>query len=123
MMYTTTIVTGHGRGKLLGFPTFNLIIPADLHIKHGIYAARVTINGHSYMGAMHFGPVPVFDQDVPTLEIFLLDYEDKDTVSELRIEVLQYLREIKNFSTEQALQEQITQDVEKVRGIFATIQL
>src|SRR3989344_5941092 len=74
MKFTTPVIKGHGRGKTLGFPTFNLQIPADLQHKHGIYAGFVWIDKQKYPGAFHFGPIPVFSDSSPHLEVFVLDY-------------------------------------------------
>ena len=73
MIYTAHVITGAGRGKGLGFPTVNLEIPPQLTIAEGIYAVDVEVAGARYKGAMHFGPIPVFNDPKPSLEIFILD--------------------------------------------------
>lgn len=191
--YTTPIVSGHGRGKLLGYPTFNLVIPEDFDAAHGIYACWVWLhspdrdrradarddsmprviarsdsdavipdqpdeNGiqggskvdviaseawqsesatrspqsssdsfammgenqamaeNRYMGAMHYGPVPVFNQPEPSLEIFVLDWEDDGRdIPQLTFAMGPRLRDVMSFDTSEALTEQIGKDVEAVR--------
>lgn len=117
MRFTTDIISGKGRGKLLGFPTFNLKIPADLKIKEGIYAARVMLENKEYKGALHFGPIPAFKDPARSLEVFVLDYTRDSTPQTLSFEILDYLRPIQNFATPQALSAQIAKDVEAVRRI------
>ena len=118
MNHTAPVVSGHGRGKLLGYPTFNLIIPKDLTDPYGIYAAWVWINGTRYAGALHFGPIPTFNNDSPTLEVFVLSYKDEEKVSEITFELAGYLREIRHFPTPEALSDQIDKDVLAVRALL-----
>ena len=118
MKLTSPVISGHGRGKLLGFPTFNLKIPPELSAKHGIYAAWVWIGGQKYQGALHFGPVPTFKNPRPSLEIFLLDYADEEPVHELTFELVSYLRPIEAFASPEALAQQIAEDVSRIRQLL-----
>lgn len=142
MKYTASVIIGHGRGKTLGFPTFNLSIPKNFNLRHGIYACWAWLGKKKYPGALHYGPVPVFNQPHPTLEIFILDYNcetisssearynakqyrqfgnsrttyNSDTsIDRLTFQPVKYLRPIKNFSSPQTLKAQIAQDVAAVR--------
>lgn len=144
MKYTSTVITGQGRGKGLGFPTFNLQIPSALKLKPGIYACWVWIERKQYQGAMHFGPIPVFNQTSLSLEIFVLDYSADDLtrpsaatgsrygqigsqreavlrrrVNRLTFTPIKYLRPIKNFPSSQALSNQISHDVAQIRRLLA----
>ena len=115
MNYIAKIVKGHGRGKLLGFPTYNLKIPADLEVSYGIYAGLVWIEGTMYPGAFHYGPVPTFQQTTPTLEVFVLDYAPIEDPQEITFSLVKLLREIQHFSTAKDLEKQIAADVALVR--------
>ena len=118
MKITAPTVKGHGRGKLLGYPTFNLEIPQNFDLKHGIYACWVWIDDKRYMGAMHFGPVPTYDQTNTSLEIFLLDYSDDRHLDELTFETQEYLRPVKHFQHNNQLTNQIRKDVYQVEMIL-----
>ena|SRR3989344_1045113 len=118
MKFTTPVIKGHGRGKTLGFPTFNLQIPADLQHKHGIYAGFVWIDKQKYPGAFHFGPIPVFSDSSPHLEVFVLDYNSHLPLDSLTFELVRYLRPIQNFSSPQALTTQISLDVTATRAML-----
>lgn len=124
MIITTSQVHGKGRGKLLGFPTVNCVIPSRLSLAHGIYAVLVTWGGRQWKGAAHFGPVPTFDEKLPTLEIFLLDARDEDMVGmehkEFSVEFVMRLRDVQFFSSQEALIAQMTKDVEETRKILST---
>jgi drug/metabolite transporter (DMT)-like permease len=121
---TTQKVKGKGRGKFLGFPTINLKIPAELSTQDGIYAVRVSIGKKAYKGALHYGPIPTFDDEKKSLEVFLLDAKEKDVPntllekSKITVEFIQWLRPVIKFESEQALIAQMKKDVETVKGIL-----
>lgn len=110
-------VSGKGRGKLLGFPTINLEIPKDLNLKDGIYAIKVFNSGKQFLGAMHYGPIPVFLEDEKTLEFFLIDTNEVDIPDskEFEVEVIKYLRPVMAFKSKEDLSDQMRKDVENTR--------
>lgn len=116
--YTTTVIPGQGRGKTLGYPTFNLRIPKNFSLKPGIYAGYVWIDNHQYLGAFHYGPIPVFSDPTPHLEVFVLDYLSNCPITSITFEPIKYLRPIKNFSSPEALAHQISRDVAQVRALL-----
>jgi len=120
MNYTCRVISGKGRGKGLGFPTFNLEIPKDFPFEYGVYAAWTWIDNQKYMGAMHFGPIPTFKEQDPTFEVYVLDYEDDKEVPELICEPVKLLRKIEQFSDSEALSKQIALDVHNVRTTLVT---
>lgn len=115
-------IAGKGRGKKIGVPTINFSIPANLTIKEGIYAAYLTVNRKHYKAALHFGPVPAFKQQEKSLEAFIL--EDKlvptaDLKTEkIKIEFIQYIRPVMNFSSPEKLVAQIELDVQTIQHIL-----
>lgn len=117
-------VKGHGRGKFLGFPTINLKIPRSLSLETGIYAAWVTIDKRVFKGALHYGPVPVFNQPRKSLEVFLLHTNAADLPrlknSPINCEPVKKIRQIINFATPALLVEQIRNDVKQIDEILST---
>lgn len=114
------VARGAGRGRTLGFPTIN-VTPLGKHKllpPEGIYAIRAhTVKG-SFGGAMHMGPRPVFRDPTVTLEAFLFDTDGDFYESRVRIDFIQRLREVRNFSGPDELVEQMHRDVEKAREIL-----
>lgn len=112
-------VAGKGRGKLLGFPTINLKIPDSLDLEDGIYAIKVLNSGKEFLGAMHYGPIPVFLEDDKTLEFFLIDTKEEDipVSKEFEIEILKFLRPVMSFASKEKLLEQMRKDIEITRAI------
>lgn len=121
MRFKSTQIKGKGRGKLLGFPTINLEIPENLELVDGIYAVRVYIDGSSFIGALHYGPIPTFDETGKTIEVFLIDANPDnlpDQIPELEVEIIKYLRPVMNFKNQEDLTEQIGKDVEETKKLL-----
>lgn len=120
MKFSSHQIRGKGRGKLLGFPTINLEIPENLELENGIYAVKVFISDKEFLGAMHFGPIPVFKEDEKTLEVFLIDTKDEDIPNsqDFEIETLKYLREVMNFPNQEELAKQIEKDVAETQNLI-----
>jgi riboflavin kinase / FMN adenylyltransferase len=122
MIFKSRQIKGAGRGKGMGYPTVNLIIPSDLVLDYGVHAAWVEIADRIYKGALHYGPTPTFNQKEETLEVYLLDVTDDNFPhtegEEISVDIVEYLREIQLFSDADILVEQIGRDVERVRTIL-----
>ena len=117
--FTTKQVKGRGRGKLLGYPTINLEVPPHFELADGVYAAWVTIQGTKFRGALHWGPIPTFDESQKSLEVYVLGVDDHDLahadLSAITVEPIARLRSIGKFATIAALTRQIELDVIAVR--------
>ncbi len=121
MKFSSKQISGKGRGKLLGFPTINLEIPAGLDLKDGIYAAVVRINGREYKGALHFGPIPTFDEEEKSLEVFLIDAPLEFEINggeKVDIEIKDFIRDVRNFDSKEELVEQIGKDVKIIEKLL-----
>lgn len=118
MAYHSNVIKGKGRGKQIGFPTFNLVIPKGLTAEFfGVYAAKVEINKKTYPAALHFGPIPTFDSSDPSLEVFVLGYEDEQPVKEISFQLIKYLRPVQRFSNSDELKKQIKEDVDEINSL------
>jgi riboflavin kinase/FMN adenylyltransferase len=119
MKFKTITIKGKGRGKELGFPTINMQIQPELilGIKEGIYAARVAIDDQKYGGALFYGPIPVFGEIEKSLEIYLVDsgFIYVGEGQDIEVELLKYIREVRDFSSIELMQRQMDQDVLDVR--------
>lgn len=122
MKFISSQIKGKGRGRVLGYPTINMIIPQDFDLPDGIYAVWVTIAEKTYKGALHFGPIPTFQEEEKSLEVFLLDVSDGglggNDFSQIIIETRARLRDIIAFDTPEALRMRIEQDVAEVSNIL-----
>ncbi len=114
------VVRGDGRGRTLGFPTANLVVPGGdkLIPPEGIYAVRGVLRTGTYGGALHLGPRPTFRGSPPTIELHLMDFAGDLYGEEVRVDFVRRLRAIQPFSTVEALVEQMSRDVSLARRVL-----
>jgi len=117
-VFQAVVLAGKGKGKGLGYPTLNFVIPPRFQYRHGIYAGQVNIDEAVYMAAFHFGPVPVYGQAIPTLEAHLLDVQLSERPTHATFSLHEYLREVRPFENERDLARQIARDIEQTREIM-----
>lgn len=112
------VVHGDKRGRLLGFPTANMVLPADNLLRHGIYAVRVRIGSTWHGGVASFGRRPTFDDGAPRLETFVFDFCADLYGQILDIVFAGWVRGEEKFATVEALVAQMQRDTEKSRAIL-----
>lgn len=113
------VVTGHGRGKGLGYPTANLRTwPRLLLPGPGIYVGVAEHRGRRYRAALDVGTNPTFGIEPLHVEAFLLDYEGPDLPGEpLSIEFWARLRDEVRFASPEELVAAIGDDVRRAREL------
>lgn len=107
-----TVVPGAQRGRALGVPTLNLSAPPERKLlpPDGVYAVRVQTPKGAFDGMMSLGGRPTFDDDTRMLEVHLLDASGDFYGQRVRVDVVKRLREIRRFSTPEALVARIHED-------------
>jgi riboflavin kinase/FMN adenylyltransferase len=117
-----TVVTGHGIGKLLGYPTANLrlheekLLPAD-----GIYAVRARLLPEQTWraAALSIGVRPTFDGQVRQIEVHVLDWNGDLVGSSVEVELVAWLRPEVKFESTEALVDAMDNDVAETRRRLA----
>jgi len=113
-------VRGRDRGgRLLGFPTANLVLMEELTPKPGVYATEVWVDGRRYQGATNIGYNPTFRNGVLSVETHLIDFSGDLYGKTLQVRFIKRLRDEKAFSGPQELAAQIQKDVQRAREILA----
>ncbi len=115
------VVTGDQRGRTLGFPTANIAIGLDRALPaYGIYVTRAYVRESTYASATNIGVRPTFDVEPrPTVETFIVDFDQDIYGQELKIELLARLRGEEKFASVDDLVAQMHKDIEKTRVYFA----
>ena len=122
MKFRTKTIKGHGRGKTLGFPTVNMVVPENipLQLPQGVYAARAKVKDEIYEGALYYGPAPTFGEKEVALEIYLLDtmafYLGQD--EDIEVEVVKFIRGVETFGLPELLMLQMDKDVAAIREVL-----
>lgn len=110
---------GHGRGKKLGYPTFNLRTkPPKLLPAPGIYAARAAIGTRFLDGMLYIGTSPTFGESSQSVEINILDGEI-ELGEEILVLAERFIRTDEKFSSAEELVEKMRMDEKKIREHFA----
>jgi riboflavin kinase/FMN adenylyltransferase len=118
-----SVIRGDGRGKKIGVPTANIDYPREKIVPAlGIYAGWAYVENKKYQAAISIGINPTFtpDKQIPSVEAYLLDFDEDIYGEELKIEFVVRLRDELKFESVDALVEQIWRDVEEVRKIVNT---
>ena len=119
------VIHGEKRGRELGYPTANMSVDG-LHLpRFGVYAVKVDIltgpQAGSYMGAASLGVRPMFGENRPNLETFLLDFSGDLYGHHLSIAFVDFLRPEMKFDGIDALITQMEADCTRARGILAAL--
>ena len=97
-------------------------VPVDFDVTPGVYAVWVTIAGTRFRGAMHWGPIPTFDETKKSLEVFLLGLGEHELshadLSTIAVDIKEKLRNIIKFSSVNMLAQQLERDIASARKIL-----
>lgn len=117
--FSGRVMSGEGRGRLLGFPTLNLELASRRKLlpPHGVYAVHVEGRDAAYGGMMNLGPRPTFGDTATTLEVHLFDAAGDWYGETVRVEFLSRLRDVKKFSGPEELIAQLQRDAEQARQL------
>jgi riboflavin kinase/FMN adenylyltransferase len=119
------VAHGDKRGRVLGFPTANLVPePALVYPGHGVYACRAAVEFDGewrwWPAATNVGVRPTFVTGRGLLvEAFLLGFDGDLYGREMRLAFLERLRGELRFDSVDELVEQMQRDVEDTRRIAA----
>ena len=114
------VASGRNRGgRLLGFPTANILLQNELCPKNGIYAVTVECSGKIYQGVANIGFSPTFDDHIFSVEVHILDFNKNIYGQKIRINFVQRIRGEKKFSSISELSDQINKDTVRARNILS----
>lgn len=114
------VVKGRDRGgKLLGFPTANLLLVDELIPKLGVYAVRVALNDRKYEGVANIGYNPTFGDVGLSVEVHCFDFNDDIYDQFIKVDFIARVRDEKKFSGPEELSNQINKDCLLARELLA----
>lgn len=114
------VVHGKGIGSKAGMPTANLEVLPDMKLPdEGVYAAKVYVRDKEYIGVTNVGLRPTVDnEDVVTVETYIMDFQEDIYEENIRLELYQLLRKQQKFDNMLSLLKQLEKDCAKTREIF-----
>ena len=114
------VVTGAHRGTGLGFPTANLEVnPGQALPPDGVYATWAYIDGQAYPSMTNIGQRPTFGNNERTVEGYVLDYQGNLYGHEMKIDLIDRLRDEKKFNSVEELKNQIAEDIKRGRAMLS----
>jgi riboflavin kinase/FMN adenylyltransferase len=113
------VVSGRNRGgKLLGFPTANIVLQEELCPKAGVYAVTVECLDRQFMGVANIGYSPTFSDNIFTVEVHILDFHNDIYGKHIRVNFVKRVRDEIKFSGITELSDQIRKDIVYAREVL-----
>lgn len=113
------VLHGDKRGREMNFPTFNQHYPKNMAtVKYGVYMTKVIIDDKAYFGMTNIGLRPTYPTDSPVCETHIFDFGGDLYGKNLRIELLEFIRQEKKFSGINDLKTAIEKDKEQIKKII-----
>lgn len=112
---------GNRIGRTIGFPTINLIPPANkLLPSYGVYITKVMIDGIVYHGVTNVGCKPTIEGDNPVgIETYILDFKQDVYDKVVIVTFIKKIREERKFPNLDGLLEQMRLDEQEARYYFS----
>lgn len=106
---------GFGVGKTLDIPTANISLANNLILPiNGVYAVKIIYNNVIYKGIANLGIRPSINTlELPLLEVNIFDFNDEIYQKEIRVELIDFIRNETKFADVSLLKEQINKDKKK----------
>ncbi len=113
------VVSGDGRGKILGFATANLKCETELKPAAGVYVTQFVCQNEKMNAVTNIGYKPTFyEKHDLSIESHVLDTNRNFVGQRVKVELLHRLRDELKFSSSHELIKQIELDVSKARQYF-----
>jgi len=112
------VVSGHRRGRELGFPTANIASRNEVLPQDGIYATLLQIGEESLSSVSSVGVNPTFGPAARTIESFVLNFDRSIYGESVRLSFVKRIREEKKFDSVEQLISQMRGDVTAAQSIF-----
>ncbi|HMQ08846.1 MAG TPA: bifunctional riboflavin kinase/FAD synthetase [Saprospiraceae bacterium] len=115
------VVHGDKIGKQLGFPTANLSIPDKNKLipRAGVYASRVVIGSDVWEGMLYIGDRPTLNtRQKISLEVHLFNFNEEIYDMDIRIQLINYIREDVKFRSLNDLRLQLQKDAESSLSVL-----
>lgn len=108
------VVPGLGKGRVIGYPTINILFDINPLLPLGVYGVDILLSGKSKKGIANYGYAPTLaNRDSAILEVHILNWEANLNIeSHCEVAFHTYIRPEKKFAHVSELIQQIEQDIQ-----------
>lgn len=110
---------GNKRGRTIGYPTLNLLMPDNIAVAKGVYAVQIKGLGDEILtGVASLGKNPTVAGHEMRLETYVFDYK-KDTYGQyICVQLDKFLRGEEKFDSVEIMKQQIDKDATIARQFY-----
>jgi riboflavin kinase/FMN adenylyltransferase len=116
-MLSGIVVKGNQLGRTIGFPTANIEILENYKLipKNGVYIVTAIVNKKTIFGMMNIGVKPTLGDNIPSIEVHLLDFSEDIYGQKIQVNVIERLRDEQKFDSFESLKSQL--EIDKINTI------
>lgn len=116
------VVRGDALGRILGYPTANLIYThaEKIHLGHGVYIAEAKLGEEKFQGMLSIGTRPTLNDEEEKVELYLFNFDRNIYGEKLKVSVLHRLRGQEKFNSLEELKIQMKKDEDESRSWLAS---
>lgn len=113
------VVKDRGVGRTIGFPTANIETDIERQsLKKGVYAGETIIDNKKYTAIINYGDRPTFNEKKAILEAHIIDFDGDIYGREVKIDFIEFIRDIKAFSSIEELKTQLKKDLILAKNLW-----
>lgn len=114
------VIHGFDKGKQIGFPTFNLGLEEKypLEVMTGVWCSMTYWQHQKLPSITHIGPIKIFGEENIRVETHILDWDEDLYGEDMQVELLQKIRDTRDFTGLGTLVAQIKDDVVWAKNYF-----
>lgn len=114
------VIKGRGVGKLLNFPTANILVGDYVVLPRGVYAACVILAKKKYLAAVNIGRSPTMtSMKKCIIEAYIINFNKNILGKMIEIVFLKRLRDELKFSNSLDLKSAIAKDVRQITSKYS----
>jgi riboflavin kinase/FMN adenylyltransferase len=118
------VVHGNKLGRTIGYPTANIELNDSLKIipKMGVYGIQIHLeDNRTLQGMLNIGIKPTINEgNNISIEAHIFDFSENIYDLRIKVDLIQFIREEKKFTSVNELKEQLEKDEKLVRSLLCT---
>jgi len=117
--FEAEVVTGDQRGRTIDYPTINQHFPDNMVMpRNGVYASYSYVNGKAFPSVTNIGVRPTYLLPEAISETNIMGIKNNLYGKNIKIELIEFLREEKKFASLAELKKQINRDSKTAKELL-----